>query len=89
MPYSSEEIPSHRLVLTPMNLWRHSRELRKVRTATKAAQIDHQENQSAWRLRIHDLVRASPLCEYLRIWWLLYREGWLVNRTRVRQLYRL
>ena len=56
MPYSSEEIPSHRLVITPMNLWRHSRELRKVRTATKAAQIDHQENQSAWRLRIHDLV---------------------------------
>jgi hypothetical protein len=66
MPYSSEEIPSHRLVITPMNHWRDSRELYEVRTAALAAQIDHQENQSALRLRIHDLVRTRPRCRYLR-----------------------
>ena len=42
-------------------------------------------DQSALRQQIRDLVRARPL----RIWVLLCREGWLVNRKRVRQLYRL
>lgn len=30
-----------------------------------------------------------PELGYLRIWVLLRREGWLVNRKRVRRLYRL
>jgi len=33
-------------------------------------------------------ARAAPV-GYLRIWVLLRREGWVVNRKRVRRLYRL
>ena len=46
-------------------------------------------DQYALRLRIRDLAHARPRCGYLRIWVLLRREGWLVNRKRVRRLYRL
>ena len=41
------------------------------------------------RLRIRDLAHARPRFGYFRIWVLLRREGWLVNRKRVRRLYRL
>lgn len=47
------------------------------------------KDQSALRLRIRDLAHARPRFGYLRIWVLLRREGWLVNRKRVRRLYRL
>lgn len=46
-------------------------------------------DQTALRLRIRDLAHARPRFGYLRIWVLLRREGWHVNRKRVRQLYRL
>ena len=46
-------------------------------------------DQTALRLRIRDLAHARPRFGYLRIWVLLRREGWLVNRKRVRRLYRL
>ena len=46
-------------------------------------------DQSALRLRIRDLAHARPRFGYLRIWVLLCREGWRVNRKRVRRLYRL
>ena len=46
-------------------------------------------DQSGLRLRIRDLAHARPRFGYLRIWVLLRREGWLVNRKRVRRLYRL
>lgn len=46
-------------------------------------------DQSALRLRIRDLAQARPRFGALRIWVLLRREGWLVNRKRVRRLYRL
>ena len=46
-------------------------------------------DQSALRLRIRDLAHARPRFGYLRIWVLLRREGWGVNRKRVRRLYRL
>jgi putative transposase len=45
------------------------------------------KDQTALRLRIRDLAHAR--FGYLRIWVLLRREGWLVNRKRVRRLYRL
>jgi hypothetical protein len=35
------------------------------------------------------LAQARPRFGYLRIWVLLRREGWGVNRKRVRRLYRL
>ena len=47
------------------------------------------KDQSALRLRIRDLAQARPRFGYLRIWVLLRREGWVVNRQRVRRLYRL
>ena len=46
-------------------------------------------DQSALRIRIRDLAHARPRFRYLRIWVLLRREGWLVNRKRLRRLYRL
>ena len=47
------------------------------------------KDQSALRLRIRDLAHARPRYGYLRIWVLLRRESWLINRKRVRRLYRL
>ena len=47
------------------------------------------KDQTALRLRIKDLARDRPRFGYLRIWVLLRREGWAVNRKRVRRLYRL
>jgi putative transposase len=45
--------------------------------------------QTVLRRRIRELAHARPRFGYLRIWVLLRREGWLVNRKRVRRLYRL
>lgn len=47
------------------------------------------KDQSALRLRIRDLAETRPRFGYLRIWVFLRREGWRVNRKRVRRLYRL
>ena len=40
-------------------------------------------------MRIREIAHARPRFGYLRIWVLLRREGWVVNRKRVRRLYRL
>ena len=40
-------------------------------------------------MRIRDLAHARPRFGSLRIWVLVRRDGWLVNRKRVRRLYRL
>ena len=47
------------------------------------------KDQSALRLRIREFAHARPRFGYNRIWVLLRREGWAVNRKRVRRLYRL
>jgi len=47
------------------------------------------KDQTALRLRIKDLARDRPRFGYQRICVLLRREGWAVNRKRVRRLYRL
>ncbi len=47
------------------------------------------KDQSALRLRIIGLAHARPRFGYNRIWVLLRREGWPVNKKRVRRLYRL
>jgi putative transposase len=54
-------------------------------------QAEHGEgkDQTALRFRIRDLAHARPRFGYNRIWVLLRREGWPVNRKRVRRLYRL
>lgn len=41
------------------------------------------------RARIRELAHARPRFGYLRLWVLLRREGWVVNKKRVRRLYRL
>ena len=46
-------------------------------------------DQTALRLRIRELAFARPRFGYERIHTLLRREGWPVNRKRVRRLYRL
>ena len=46
-------------------------------------------DQAALRSRIRKLAHARPRFWFLRIWVLLRREGWLVNKKRVRRLYRL
>jgi putative transposase len=40
-------------------------------------------------LRIRDIAHARPRFGYQRITVMLRREGWPVNRKRVRRLYRL
>ncbi len=46
-------------------------------------------DQSALRMRIRELAMARPRFGYNRIHILLRREGWRVNKKRVRRLYRL
>ena len=46
-------------------------------------------DQSALALRIRDIAHARPRFGYQRITVMLRREGWPVNRKRVRRLYRL
>jgi putative transposase len=46
-------------------------------------------DQSALALRIRDIAYARPRFGYQRITVMLRREGWRVNRKRVRRLYRL
>jgi len=45
--------------------------------------------QDALRARIREIALARPRFGFQRIHVLLRREGWLVNRKRVRRLYRL
>jgi hypothetical protein len=46
-------------------------------------------DQGPLRLRIRELAHARPRFGFLRIWVLLRREGWRINKKRVRRLYRL
>jgi len=46
-------------------------------------------DQSALRMRIRDIAHRRPRFGYQRIHVMLRREGWLVNKKRVRRLYRL
>src|SRR5262245_28213700 len=68
----------------------------KVQRACRLAQFSRtagigavQPVQGPLRLRIRELAHARPRFGFLRIWVLLRREGWLVNKKRVRRLYRL
>jgi putative transposase len=47
------------------------------------------DDQAALRRRIRELAHARPRFGFNRIWVLLRREGWPVNKKRVRRLYRL
>jgi putative transposase len=47
------------------------------------------DDQTALRSRIREFAHARPRFGFTRIWVLLRREGWPVNKKRVRRLYRL
>jgi len=47
------------------------------------------DDQAPLRSRIRELAHARPRFGFTRIWVLLRREGWPVNKKRVRRLYRL
>ncbi len=47
------------------------------------------KDQEGLRLRLRDLATARPRFGYLRLHVLRRREGWMVNKKRVRRLYRL
>lgn len=47
------------------------------------------KDQSALRMRIREIAAARPRFGYLRIHVMLRREGWMINKKRVRRLYRL
>jgi putative transposase len=47
------------------------------------------DDQAPLRARIRALAHARPRFGFTRIWVLLRREGWPVNKKRVRRLYRL
>jgi putative transposase len=47
------------------------------------------KDQAALRLRIREIAHARPRFGYQRIHVMLRREGWPVNKKRVRRLYRL
>jgi putative transposase len=47
------------------------------------------KDQSVLTMRIREIAHARPRFGYLRIHVMLKREGWLVNKKRVRRLYRL
>ena len=49
----------------------------------------HAKDQTALRVRIRELAHVRPRFGFLRICVLLRREGWVVNKKRVRRLYRL
>jgi putative transposase len=46
-------------------------------------------DQTPLRRRIREIAQVRPRFGFLRIWVLLRREGWRINKKRVRRLYRL
>ncbi len=66
---------------------RASRALDLARSGLRYAPVVRDE-QVALARRIEELAGARPRFGYRRIWALLDREGWTVNKKAVRQLYR-
>ena len=66
---------------------RVARALDLARSGLRYAPILRDE-QAALARRIEELAGAHPRYGYRRIWALLVREGWTVNKKAVRRLYR-
>jgi putative transposase len=49
----------------------------------------HRDPQHALRLRLKELAAVRVRFGYLRLWAMLRREGWQINRKRVYRLYKL
>jgi putative transposase len=66
---------------------RVARALDLARSGLRYAPV-HRDEQEALARRIEELAGAHPRFGYRRIWALLDREGWMVNKKAVRRLYR-
>jgi transposase InsO family protein len=64
-----------------------SRALDLARSSLRYEPVVHDE-QAALARRIEELAGAHPRFGYRRIWALLNREGWTVNKKAVRRIYR-
>jgi putative transposase len=67
---------------------RSYRALDLPRSSLRYAPVER-DGQAALARRIEDLAGAHPRFGYRRIWALLVREGWSVNKKAVRRLWRL
>jgi hypothetical protein len=67
---------------------RASRALDLPRSSLRYAPVER-DGQAALARRIEELAGAHPRFGYRRIWALLVREGWSVNKKAVRRLWRL
>jgi putative transposase len=67
---------------------RASRALDLPRSSLRYAPVER-DGQAALARRIEELAGAHPRYGYRRIWALLVREGWSVNKKAVRRLWRL
>jgi putative transposase len=85
--------PRRRLIVTELcdhfdvSQRRASRALGLARSSIRYAPVLRDE-QAALARRIEELAGAHPRYGYRRIWALLDREGWTVNKKAVRRLYR-
>jgi putative transposase len=66
---------------------RVARGLDLARSSLRYASV-HRDEEAALARRIEELAGAHPRFGYRRIWALLDREGWTVNKKAVRRLYR-
>jgi putative transposase len=86
--------PRRRLIVTELcdhfhvSQRRASRALGLARSSIRYAPVLRDE-QAALARRIEELAGAHPRYGYRRIWALLDREGWTVNKKAVRRLWRL
>lgn len=63
---------------------------RLIRLSRSSQRYRHRrDEQIALRIRLKELAAARPRFGYLRLYILLLREGWQINRKRVYRLYRL
>jgi putative transposase len=85
--------PRRRLIVTELcdhfdvSQRRASRALGLARSSIRYAPVLREE-QAALARRIEELAGAHPRYGYRRIWALLDREGWTVNKKAVRRIYR-
>ena len=86
--------PRRRLIVTEIREQYHVSQRRVCRALDMARsglryQPVRRDQQAALARRIEELAGAHPRYGYRRIWALLDREGWTVNKKAVRRLWRL
>ena len=83
--------PRRRLIVKELREQFHvsqRRALRWIWPASASAMLVLRDEQAALARRIEELAGAHPRYGYRRIWALLDREGWSVNKKAVRRIWR-